>query len=143
MSKTQGLPNDLPQVELGKEDKQTLSSAESAIHAAQQDIETMGEDIDYSKMTLEQLKKEFAKERKEQTLFRLQMRRVISEEVEKQVQPLAIQLKQLTTQKPKFVYLKIKWPTLDFWKWSAGIIKLFFTGIGKSFLFLIRKIKRK
>lgn len=98
------------EVSLDKDSKQVIQNAESTMHAVHEDLRDIGDEVDISKMTIEQLRKEFLKYRRSQELFRLEIRKVIADEVERQVKPLAEQISLLTTQKPKVVYVKLKLP---------------------------------
>lgn len=98
----------LQEVELSKSSKQLLKNTESTTASIYQDLEDVGDQVDWTKVTVEQLAKEFRKLRHEQEQFRLEHRKFIADEVQKQIKPLVEQLTLLTTKNPRFVYIKFK-----------------------------------
>jgi septation ring formation regulator EzrA len=100
--------NQLPQVELGQEDKQLIKNTESTVHSVLEDVKDLGDTMDYSKMTIEQLAKDFYKFRREQQQFKLELRSNISKEVEKNIAPLIDKLDQLMQRRPRFVPIDAK-----------------------------------
>lgn len=104
------------QNQLPQETKDILKSTDSAVHAVADDVRDIGDTLDYSKMTIEQLVKEVRKLRTEHEVFRWEARKVIAAEVERQIKPLVEQLNTFTESKSKAIYIKLNNPFLDFWK---------------------------
>lgn len=104
------------EVQLPQETKNVLSSTDSAVHAMAEDVRSLGDTADYSKMTIEQLVKEVRKLRTENETFRFEVRKMIATEIEKQVRPLATQLDEFVAVKSKVVYTKYVLPKFDFLK---------------------------
>jgi chromosome segregation ATPase len=97
--------------------KQILSDIGSTAASTYEDLRDIGDQVDYSKLTLEQLREEFRKFRKEYADFKWQVQKIIATEIQKQVQPLVQQLEEFTNTKKKVVYFKHKIVLLDFFKW--------------------------
>lgn len=89
----------LPAVELGPEDRDLLTSAESASNALKDGMDDIGDVVDYSKMTMEQFIQEWRKFKKQQEDLQKQLPKMIAEEIEKQLKPLVDQLNDFTTSK--------------------------------------------
>lgn len=115
------------EVKLDPESKELLKSVDSTASSIYEDLDTIGDDIDEANLTLDQLRDEVKKLRKENEAFRWAVRRLIADEIEKQIKPLTLQIEELTTQKPKIVYIKFKMPLLDFFKKGYGRIKIWFS----------------
>lgn len=123
MSRKKEKEEPLPQVELSDESQHLLKSTESTASSIHEDLETVGDNVDISKMTLEQVKELVLKLVKNHNDFKYEIRKTIQLEIEKQVKPLAEQIELLTTQNPRFVYIKFKIPLLDFFKNLFGKLK--------------------
>lgn len=104
--------------------EQLVRNIESTAHSIYADLIEIGKVVDYSKMTTQQLANEMIKLRLNHENLKYEMRKLIESEITKQVEPLVEQLKQFTTTKPKFIYIKFKIPLLDFFKyWYAKLKK--------------------
>jgi len=135
-SKTKEPPKE---VELIPKSKQLLESVESTASAIYEDMDAIGDQVDEATMNLEQLRDEVKKLRKENEQFRWEVRKLIADEITKQVKPLVEQLDELTTQKPKIVYIRFKIPLLDFFKNVYGTIKSWFRNALNSLKGIFRK----
>lgn len=106
-----------PTIELNEEAKQSLSNTESTANSIYEDLSDIGDQVDISKMTLEQLREEFKKFRKEHDNFKWEVKKTISDEIEKQIAPLVEQINLLTTKKTGTIYVqKLKILPIDFIK---------------------------
>lgn len=110
-------------LELDDESKKTIENTESTVGSIYDDVTELGDVVDLTKVTTEQLAKEFRKFRKEHEHFKWEMRRLISEEIEKSVQPLKDQLEQFTTDKRQVIFVRLKIPFVD------GIRKSLYTSL--------------
>jgi archaellum component FlaC len=112
-----------PEVALGQEDKQLLKDTENTTNLIREDVEDLDRKADYTHMTLEQLAKDINKLHREHNEFRLEMRKMISREIEKEVRPLVATLEKLTADKKRFIYVKSKKRILDIPRLMGSIIK--------------------
>jgi chromosome segregation ATPase len=123
MNDTNPTAEEIPQMQLDEKSQQLLSNTDSTVHQTYEDLKDIGEQVDYSKMTLSQLRSEFGKFRKEHEAFKWEVREIIAMEIERQVKPLVEQMEKLTAQKPRFIYVKLKVPFVDFLKTIYAKIK--------------------
>jgi septation ring formation regulator EzrA len=95
-----------PTITLDKSSQQSLSNTESTVQSVYDDLTDIGDQVDISKMTLEQLKEEFKKFRREHDTFKWEVKQIIGEEIEKHMEPLIKEMKLLTTKKTSTVYIQ-------------------------------------
>jgi archaellum component FlaC len=112
-----------PGVGLGQEEKQLLKDTENTTNLIREDVEDLDRKADYTHLTLEQMAKDIHKLHKEHNEFRLEMRKMISREIEKEVRPLVATLEQLTADRKRFIYVKSKKRILDIPRVLGSIIK--------------------
>lgn len=122
MAKKQKEEVPIPSVELKPEVELSIRNTESVVGGVYSDLDELGNMIETMSNTAEDtskavkaLVKQYIKDRKEQEKFNREITVIISNEVAKQIEPLAKQINSLVKNKPKFVWVLPSFPKLGLW----------------------------
>lgn len=91
--------------QLPQDAKDMLHSTDSAIHAVAEDVKSIGDELDYSKVTMEQLVKEVRNLRSDNQVIRYEVKK------------LSQRLDEFVSTKSKIVYARYAFPKIDILKW--------------------------
>jgi peptidoglycan hydrolase CwlO-like protein len=101
--------------------EESIKNTEDISKTLFSDLDDVGKVVDQIKAsqsamteTIEQLKEEMKKMKHEQDVWKIEIKKLIKDEIGKQVKPLAEEVGRLTKSKPKFIWILPRLPFFHF-----------------------------